>query len=245
VNDTVLVTGAGTPIGRYIVDALADEGENVVRYTEAHGATRYGVGAEAAAGQPFDTPRLLHVMREHSVDRVVHAAAMSDPRTSVDMPVATVLANVESVLQLLEAARLAAIEGRIVLLSSIAVYGHNLGRIDESSPLRPRTPYAVAKVTGEQLGSIYREQYGLDVVALRVGEQYGPEIAPPSVLRALMRSALGIEAFRSLAGADHVFHLTHGEDVSRSVVSALRADPVSARTTSRVARRTRSHSSWS
>jgi nucleoside-diphosphate-sugar epimerase len=223
VSDTVLVTGGGTPIGRYIVDALADEGENVVRYTDTQAVTRYSVGAEASVGQLFDLPRLLHVMREHSVRRVVHAADMSDPRISVDVPVATVLANVEGVLHLLEAARLAGIEGRIVLLSSTAVYGHYQGSIDESSPLRPRTPYAVTKVTGEQLGSIYTDLYGLDVVALRLGEQYGPEIAPPPPLRAVMRSALDIEPYRSVIGADHVFHLTHGEDIARAVVAALRA----------------------
>jgi UDP-glucose 4-epimerase len=226
VSDTVLVTGGGTPIGRYMVDALADAGENVVRYTDAQAVARYSVDAEAAVGQLFDLPRLLHVMREHNVRRVVHAADVSDPRISVDMPVATVLANVESVVHVLEAARLAGIEGRIVLLSSIAVYGHN-SEIDESSPLRPRTPYAVTKVTGEQLGSIYASLYGLDVVALRLGEQYGPEIAPPTALRAAMRSALGIEPFCSEVGADHMFHLTHGEDVSRAVLAALRArDPI-------------------
>ena len=225
-SNTVLVTGGGTPIGRYIVDVLADLGENVVRYTDTQSVTRYSLGAEAPVGQLFDLPRLLHVMREHDVQRVVHAADLSDPRISVDMPLATVLASVESVLHLLEAARLAGIDGRIVLLSSIAVYGHN-PEIDESSPLRPRTPYAVTKVTGEQLGSIYTDLYGLDVVSLRVGEPYGPEIAPPTALRAVMRSALDIEAFRSAVGADHVFHLTHGEDISRAVVAALRAsDPI-------------------
>jgi nucleoside-diphosphate-sugar epimerase len=229
-SNTVLVTGSGTPIGRYIVDALADEGENVVRYTDTQAVTRYEVGAETAVGPLSDLPRLLHVMREHGVRQIVQAADASDPRISIDTPVATVLANVGSILHLLEAARLAQIEGRIVLLSSIAVYGHNLGRIDESSPLHPRTPYAVTKVTGEQLGSIYSDLYGLDVVALRLGEQYGPEIAPPPALRAVMKAGLGIEPFRSPAGADHVFHLTHGEDVSRAVVAALRANDASQRT---------------
>jgi UDP-glucose 4-epimerase len=218
----VLVTGGSGLIGRYIVDALADRGEHVVGYTDTR-ATGANQPAETALGEMFDLPRLLHVMREHNVQRLVHAADMSDSSGSIEMPVATVIANVEGVLHLLEAARLAGIEGRIVLLSSSAVYGNNDGPIDESSPLRPRTPYAVTKVTGEQLGAVYSDLYGLDVVALRLGEAYGPELGLPSVLRAVMRSAVSGEVFRSPVGADHTFHLIHGEDICRAVLASLGA----------------------
>jgi nucleoside-diphosphate-sugar epimerase len=222
VGKTVLVTGGSGLVGRYIVDALADHGQHVVGYTDTR-ATEPNQPTETALGEMFDLPRLLHVMREHDVQRLVHAADMSDPRSSIEMPVATVIANVEGVLHLLEAARLAGIEGRIVLLSSSAVYGNNAGPIDELSPLRPRTPYAITKVTGEQLGAVYADLYGLDIVALRLGEAYGPELELPSVLRAVMRSAVTGEVFRSAVGGDHTFHLTHGEDICRAVMAALGA----------------------
>jgi UDP-glucuronate 4-epimerase len=127
---------------------------------------------------------------------------------------------------LLEAARLAGVRGRIVLLSSTAVYGDNEHPLDESSPLRPRTPHAVAEVTAEQLGTVYADLYGLDVVALRVGEEYGPELAPPPVVEAVMAAVVKGEPFRSSSGADHTFHLTHGEDVARAVTAALAAPSV-------------------
>jgi UDP-glucose 4-epimerase len=213
VGKTVLVTGASGLVGRYIVDALADRGEQVVGYNDTR-ATGANEPMETVLGEMFDLPRLLHVMREHEVQRLVHAA---------DMSVATVIANVEGVLHLLEAARLAGIEGRIVLLSSSAVYGNNDGPIDEFSPLRPRTAYAVTKVTAEQLGAVYSNLYGLDVVALRIAEAYGRELALPSVLRALIRSAVNGEVFRSSVGADHTFHLVHGEDIYRAVLASLDA----------------------
>ena len=122
-------------------------------------------------GGLFDLPRLVHVLREHGVHRIVHTADASDPRLSIEMPVATVAANVEGVLHLLEAARLADVRGRIVLLSSTAVYGDNDDPLDESSPLRPRTPHAVTKVTAEQLGLVYADLYGLDVVVLSNSEE--------------------------------------------------------------------------
>jgi UDP-glucose 4-epimerase len=222
VGKTVLVTGGGGQVGRYIADALADHDEHVVGYGDTR-ATGRDQATETALGELFDLPRLLHVMRDHDVQRLVHAADMSDPRSSIEMPIATVVTNVEGVLHLLEAARLAGIEGRIVLLSSCAVYGHNEGPIDESSPLRPRTPYAVTKATAEQLGAVYSDHYGLDVVALRLGEAYGPELALPSILGAVISSAVNGEAFRSPVGADHTFHLTHGEDIVRAVLASLAA----------------------
>jgi UDP-glucose 4-epimerase len=175
-------------------------------------------------GQLRDLPRLVNVMREHGVERIVHAADVFDPRISIEMPVATVVANVEGILHLLEAARHTGVAGRVVLLSSIAVYGDNDGPIVESSPLRPRTPYAVTKVTAEQLGRIYSDLYGLDVVVLRLGDPYGPELAPPLLLRALMQSAIEGEPFRSPNGTDQTFHLTHGEDICRAVAAALHAN---------------------
>ena len=213
-DQTTLVTGRGALVAHHLLPSLADLGHCVVSQSRH---------AEAALGELFDLPRLVHVMRENGVDRIVHAADASDARLSIDMPVATVVANVEGVLQVLEAARLAGVRGRIVLLSSTAVYGDNDGPIDESSPLRPRTPHAVTKVTAEQLGAVYADLYGLDVVVLRIGDAYGPELAPPALLGALMGAAVRGEPFRAFTGADQTFALTHGEDVVRAVIAALTA----------------------
>jgi UDP-glucose 4-epimerase len=217
----MLVTGSSGPLGRYILDALADQGAHVVG--DGHTPSSGVEPGQTPVGPTIDLPWLLHVMREHRVERLVHAAEVADPCLSLEIPVTTVTANVENVLHLLEAVRLMGIGGRIVLLSSTTVYGDNPGRIDESSPLRPRTPYAVTKVTGEQLGKTYADLYDLDVVVLRLGEVYGPALSAPSVLRALLLSAVNGETFSSPTGAAHTFHLTHGEDISRAVLLALAA----------------------
>lgn len=209
-------------MGRYVVDALADSGERVLGFTEMLLPT-VSERTDTALCHLFDLPRMLHGLREHGVDRVVHAADAADPGLSIAMPVATVVSNLEGTLHLLEAARLAGIPGRIVLLSSISVYGHNSGPIDELTPPRPRTPYAVAKLTGEHLGATYSDLYGLDVVVLRMGELFGPELVPPAGLATAVRAAARGEVHRAPVGHDQTFHLTHGEDAARAILAALAA----------------------
>jgi UDP-glucose 4-epimerase len=228
VTDAVLVTGGGAPLGRYVADALGDRGARVVSYDRARALAPDGVG-EDALGELCDLPRLLHAIRERGVGHVVHAAEVADPAGSIEMPVATIVAGVEGTLHLLEAVRIAGLAGRIVLLSSSVVYGDRDGTIDESAPLRPRTPFAVAKATGEHLGGVYAERYGLDVVALRLGQAYGPQLALPPAVDAVLRAALGGHELRLAAGADQTFQLTHGEDVGRAVAAALAARDVAGR----------------
>jgi UDP-glucose 4-epimerase len=221
VGTTVLVTGGAAPIGRCILDALADQGEPVVGFSGA--GHQLGQPAHGVVGQLFDLPRLLHIIGERGVDRVVHATNLADPQLAIEMPVATVVSTVEGVLHLLEAARLSHLDGRIVVLSSASVYGNNVGPIDESTELRPRGPHAVASITGEHLSGIYSDLYGLDVIVLRLGDVYGPELAPPPIIGSIMAAAVSGDCFRSATGADHTFHLTHGEDVARAVAAALSA----------------------
>jgi len=221
VESPVLVTGGSGPVGRYVVDALVDAGQRVVAYD--HAPPHRSASGTAAVGELFDLPRLLQVIREHGVERIVHAAHVADPQLSIQMPVATVVTNVEGTLHLLEAARLAGVNGRIVLMSSIAVYGDNDDAVVESAPLRPRTPHAVTSVTGEQLGAVYAAHYGLDVVTLRLGDVYGPGLPLPPTLQSLFCAAVTGEPLRAPAGADQIVHLTHGDDVCSAVLAALNA----------------------
>jgi UDP-glucose 4-epimerase len=224
----VLVTGGGGPIGRHIVAGLVDRGLHVVSYDhpDAHGRSE---ATEVAFGELLDLPRLFSVIQEHEIGRLVHAADVATPGVSIEMPVATVVLNVEGTLHVLEAARLAGLRGRIIVLSSKAVYGDAEGVIAESAPLRPSTPYGVAKVAAEHLGAVYATQYGLDVVALRLGDVYGPELAWPTVVQALTEAVVAGQPFRLSRGADQLFHLTHAEDVWRAVLAGLEVENLNER----------------
>lgn len=216
---STLVTGGLGYCGSHIVRALAGRGERVVSYDRDFSEARVD-GVTFVQGELFDAPRLLRVLGEHEVGRIVHTAAMSHPDLSIEFPVATFHANVEGTLQLFEAARSAGV-GRIVSFSSETVYGHVEGPVREGAALHPTTPYGVTKVTVELLADVYNRLYGGDIVSLRVSEVYGPGNKMPTALRDMLIAAVRGEPFRMADGGDHRFHFVHVEDVARATLCAL------------------------
>ena len=99
------------------------------------------------------------------VDGVFHEAAIVSVPWSVEHPVETAAVNVIGTLNVLIAARDCGVK-KVVLASSSAVYGDNpeLPKREEMLP-EPKSPYALSKLTGEYLGSVFTRSYGLDFVA--------------------------------------------------------------------------------
>jgi nucleoside-diphosphate-sugar epimerase len=171
-------------------------------------------------GELGDIPRLLSVINKHDVDRIVHTAAQSHPDVSLEMPLATVEANVTGTCCVLEAARLSCIR-RVVVFSSECAYGNTPpGTVPESTPLQPRTPYGVTKAATEMLGRSYNECFDMDVIALRVAEIYGPGQAMPHVVRDAIKAAVQGEAFHLPHGRDQKLQLVHVSDVAQATLAA-------------------------
>ena len=120
------------------------------------------------------------------VEAVLHQAAVpSVPRSFAD-PVATMRANVEGTIALLEACRKAGVR-RIAMASSSSVYGDTptLPK-EESMPPSPMSPYALSKLTAEEAGGIFARTYGLDIFALRYFNVFGPRQDPASQYSAVI-----------------------------------------------------------
>jgi UDP-glucose 4-epimerase len=200
---SVLVTGAGGFLGRYVADRLQDAGERVV-----------------GGDRDLDLSCLATTITEHDVRGIVHAAGVADDELSVGMPVMTVTTNAIGTLHLLEAGRLARFRGRVVLLSSMGVYGDG-----EAPGLRPSTPLAATKAFGDLLGQVYAARYGLDVVSLRLSDLYGPGRRLPRVLEDIIEAA---SAGRPVP-VDRTERLLHAEDAARAVIAALNAPSPAAR----------------
>lgn len=181
-----LVTGGAGFIGSNVADALLAAGHEVRIVDDLTTGFPENVPADATFFQGSVTD--LDLLRDacEGVEVVFHQAAARSVFRSVEVPLETDMVNVHGTLSVLETARLAGAR-RVVLASSSSIYGGaDVRPTPESTPLRPRSPYAVTKMTGEQYARVYAELYGLETVALRYFNVYGPRQRPDSAYAAVI-----------------------------------------------------------
>jgi dTDP-glucose 4,6-dehydratase len=125
-------------------------------------------------------------------DAIVNFAAESHVDRSILDPEAFLRTGVVGVHVLLEAARTAAHRPRYLQVSTDEVYGSvEDGHSTETDALAPRSPYAAAKAAGELLVRSYVVTYGLDAVATRGSNTYGPYHHPEKLIPLFITNAIG------------------------------------------------------
>lgn len=195
-----LVTGGAGFIGSHLADTLLARGDDVVVLDNLATGRRENVapGATFVEGDVADPAAVAGAAAGCEV--VFHQAALGSVARSVDDPVASDRANVAGTLTVLTGARAAGVR-RVVLASSSSVYGGARQLpTPESAPLVPRSPYAVTKLAGEHYARVFWEIHGLETVALRYFNVFGPRQRPDSayaaVIPAFLRALAADEAPR-------------------------------------------------
>jgi UDP-glucose 4-epimerase len=163
-----VVTGGAGFIGSHLADALVARGDHVTVVDDLSTGRREHVPAAAEL--------VVHDIREPltvDADVVFHLAAQADVGTSVERPLFDAEVNVLGTLRVLEAARAA---GAAVVFSSTggAIYGDVDAPAAEDAPLRPVSPYGMAKLAAEGYVDGWRRLHGLRTVVLRFANVYGP-----------------------------------------------------------------------
>jgi len=186
-----LVTGGAGFIGGHLVEGLLAAGWSVRVIDDlstgsernlAHARERI----EFTRGDIRDADVLKRVM--DGVEVVFHQAAMASVPRSVAMPLLTNSINVDGTLLVLETARQSGVR-RVVYAASSSAYGDTeVLPKTESLPATPLSPYALQKHTGEVYCRLYRELYGLETVALRYFNIFGPRQDPNSDYAAVIPS---------------------------------------------------------
>jgi len=163
-NLSVLVTGASGFIGRHVTAYLLKRGFNILT-TDLRGAD--------LNGDLCDKVFVLDVLAKSRFDAVVHLAAITDIKTSIQDPYQTHLVNDFGTLNILEAASKNGVE-RFIYASSANVYGLPLELpVKESTPFNPRTPYDYSKVIGEYLVRSYAATKKIKTTILRSWKIFG------------------------------------------------------------------------
>ena len=185
-----LVTGGAGFIGSHLVRALVERGERVCVVDDLSSGRMENL-ARLRVGEPgSDAPVELHRgdVQDASLVRsaargargIFHEAAQVSVPASIRDPVASYRINVMGTLNVLEAARAEGVR-KLVFAASSAAYGDDptLPKVESMSP-RPLSPYASGKLAGEALLAVWGRSYGLETVALRYFNVYGPGQADDS-----------------------------------------------------------------
>jgi nucleoside-diphosphate-sugar epimerase len=196
-----LVTGGAGFIGSHLVDGLLGEGWQVrVLDDFSSGLEQNLAGSlprvELLRGDILDEALLSRAVA--GVDVVFHQAAIPSVPRSLQEPVRTNEVNITGTLSVLEAARQAGVR-RLVFAASSSAYGdtEKLPKVEDMPP-NPLSPYALQKYAGEVYCRMFAEHFGLETVALRYFNIFGPRQNPDSpysaVIPLFVRASLRGEA---------------------------------------------------
>ncbi len=178
----IMVTGGAGFIGSNTVDALVEAGGHQVSILDNLSAgkreqinpkaTFYEVDLREAA-------KVKDAIERERPETIVHLAAQMDVRRSVADPAFDAEVNLVGFLNLMEAARERGLKRVVFSSTGGAIYGEqDVFPCDENHPCRPVSPYGIAKFATEAYLFFYKVQYGIDYVAMRYANVYGPRQDP-------------------------------------------------------------------
>ncbi|WP_418286675.1 NAD-dependent epimerase/dehydratase family protein [Halorubrum sp. DTA46] len=222
----VLITGGSGFIGGALADALRTEA--TVRVLDVTPGGDAPDDVRVIEGDIRDEQTLDEAMA--GVDTVFHQAAIVSVEASVDDPVRSHSVNVAGTLRVLEAARRH--DARAVLASSAAVYGDpERVPISETDPLEPTSPYGLEKLALDRYARLYHDLYGVETVALRYFNVYGPGQTGgdyAGVIDAFLERARSDDPIRVHGDGEQTRDFVHVDDVVEANRLAAETDNVGA-----------------
>src|SRR3984957_486806 len=230
----ILLTGGLGVNGAWVTRKLVEQGYRPVVLEKR---TDTSLGGDGIAGQIdlveadiTDLDALLRIFGKYQIQRVVHMAALI---TGIQTELLRGFeVNARGTAHVLEAASKAGVE-RVVYTSSRAAYGHIDGPnahptyepITEDHPQRPFLVYDVCKVASEGMGRNYARMRGLQFVALRFAQIFGPgklqRHGPYGLFSQLVESPLAGKPVKIPRGGDQRDDVIYVDDIAEAIVQAV------------------------
>jgi len=172
----VLVTGGAGFIGSHLVDAYLDRGWRVSILDNLSTGVRANINPGAGFHDAdLADPSSMEIVERIRPDLISHHAAQIDVRKSVSDPAFDAIANIVASVRLLQKAHELGVRRVLFASSGGALYGEPVvAPQPESHPVMPLSPYGCAKLSVEHYLHFFREVHGLESVALRYANVYGP-----------------------------------------------------------------------
>jgi len=178
------------------------------------------------------SPEAAELIRTERPQVLCHLAAQMDVRRSVEDPRFDAEANILGMLNLLEASRVAGVKKVIFSSTGGAIYGEqDVFPAPENHPTRPVSPYGVSKASGELYLGYYKAQYGLQYVALRYANVYGPRQNPhgeAGVVAIFSQRLVAGQPCTIFGDGGQTRDFVFGPDVARANLLAFEKDYVGA-----------------
>lgn len=186
-----LITGVTGMIGKHLANVILENGCEVAGISRATSASRYVREVppyKHYTGDILDSAFLARVWHEVKPDVVYHLAAQAYNGASWEAEETTYALNVTGTRNVLTACREYSPKARLIPACSSAEYGFVPDDMipikEDSTPLRPITPYGVSKATTEMMARQFHLNYDLDVVLPRLFIHVGPDHPPATALQA-------------------------------------------------------------
>jgi nucleoside-diphosphate-sugar epimerase len=236
----ILVTGCAGFIGSHVVARLLKEGHEVM------GVDCFDIYYSRSQKEKNLMPVLLHpqfklvednlstmalVKVLKGTEAVVHLAAQPGVRGSWGSSFHRYITNNIQVTQkLLEESKANKLK-RFVYASSSSVYGdvqpqagEEIAVLNEEMMCKPRSPYGVTKLAGENLCQLYHQEYRMPTVSLRFFSVYGPGQRPDMAFNRFCHSILHDAALTIYGDGKQIRDFTYVEDVAEIIAASVTCD---------------------
>jgi UDP-glucose 4-epimerase len=229
----VLVTGGAGFIGSHVCDEFVRGGHEVIALDNLSSGKKENLDPKVRLAQlDIRSPEAAELIRAEKPQVICHLAAQMDVRRSVEDPRFDAEANILGFLNLLEAARQSDVKKVIFSSTGGAIYGEqDVFPAPESHPTRPVSPYGVSKASGELYLGYYKAQYGLNYIALRYANVYGPRQNPhgeAGVVAIFSQRIASGQTCTIFGKGTQTRDFVYGPDVARANYLAFQSDYVGA-----------------
>lgn len=225
-----LITGAAGFLGAALSNQLVKEGHQVRGLDDLSTGDPVKLSPEVyfTRGDINDRPKLWSLLQD--IDCVFHLAARVSVPESMLYPRDYNIVNVGGTVTLMEAARDVGIK-RVVFASSGTVYGNHKNQpLREDAEPRPRSPYAVSKLSAEYYIRTIGAIANIDTVCLRIFNAYGPgqhiPVSHPPVIPSFIRQALRNGTIVINGNGNQTRDYVYVDDVVNAIISAATAPKI-------------------